>query len=85
MTLPRGKTEVAVRRLTPTQALLTFQSSVWQHRVAFDLPGIAHESSDNYFELYPHEHKDIYVEFAEPITVAAIRSALIHHSLVDTY
>jgi len=85
MALPRGKTEVAVHRLTPTQALLTFQSSVWQHRVAFDLPGIAHESSDNYFELYPHENKDIYVEFAEPITVAAIKGALTHHSLVDTY
>ena len=85
MALPRGKTEVAVRRLTPTQALLTFQSSAWQHRVAFDLAGIAHESSDNYFELYPHEQKDIYVEFADPITVAEVKKALTHHSLVDTY
>jgi len=36
-------------------------------------------------ELYPHENKDIYVEFAEPITVAAIKGALTHHSLGDTY
>lgn len=85
MNLPRGKTDVTIRKLTPTQALLTFQSNVWQHRVAFDLPGMAHESSDNYFELYPHEQKDIYVELAEPTTKAEIKSALTHHSLVDTY
>jgi hypothetical protein len=39
---------------------------VFQHRFAFDLPEIAHQSSDNYFELYPREKKTVDVELASP-------------------
>jgi beta-mannosidase len=83
--LPKAATRVAVRVLTPTCALLTFRSPVFQHRFAFDLPGHAHRASDNYFELYPGEAKEVRVEFERPVTKIRIQQRLRHLSLVDTY
>jgi len=83
--LPRGKTKVSIRKNGTTSAVLTFASPVFQHFFAFELPGLAHRASDNFFELFPHEPKAITVTFPQPTTVAAIRKALRHHSLVDTY
>ena len=85
LALPSAETKVTVRRLTPTQALLTFESTAFQHRFAFEIPGHGHHSSDNYFELYPREQKDVVVEFDTPVTVAEIKKKLTHLSLVDTY
>ncbi len=85
LALPKARTSIAIRMTSPTKAALTFVSPVFQHRFAFDLPGLAHRSSDNYFELYPHEKKTVEVEFARPQTPARLRRALVHRSLVDTY
>lgn len=84
--LPKAKkTAVTIKTLTPTKTLLSFTSPVFQHRFAFELPGLAHTSSDNYFELYPREKKEVVVEFAKPATKAAIAKALRFRSLADTY
>ena len=84
--LPRPKqTATTIKLLTPTKALIAFTSPVFQHRFAFYLPGAAHTTSDNYFELYPREKKEVVVEFAKPITKAVIAKKLRFHSLVDTY
>ncbi len=84
--LPRAKkTAVRIRLLSPTRALLAFTSPVFQHRFAFDLPGLAHTASDNYFELYPHEKKEVVVELAKPATKAELARRLRHLSLADTY
>jgi beta-mannosidase len=84
--LPRPKkTATSIKLLSPTKALLAFTSPVFQHRFAFDLPGLAHTSSDNYFELYPREKKEVVVEFTKPVTKAKLTAALRFHSLVDTY
>ena len=84
--LPRvKKTATTIKLLTPTQALIAFTSSVFQHRFAFDLPGLPHTASDNYFELYPREKKEVVVEFAKPVTKAAVAAKLRHRSLADTY
>ena len=85
LALPRARTRVTVRTLASTRATLTFVSPVFQHRFAFDLPGIAHRSSDNYFELYPREPKTVTVEFARPLTAARLRHRLTWRSLMDTY
>ena len=86
LNLPRPKkTSTTIRLLTSTKALLGFMSPVFQHRFAFDLPGVAHTTSDNYFELYPRERKEIVVEFTKPVTQAALAKQLRFHSLVDTY
>ena len=68
-----------------TRARLTFRSPVFQHRFAFDLAGIPHRSSDNYFELYPGEKKTVEVELTRPQTAAQLRRALVFRSLVDTF
>jgi len=83
--LPKAKTAVAIKLAAPTRAWVTFTSPVFQHRFAFDLPEIAHQSSDNYFELYPREKKTVDVELASPSTAAQLKRALVFRSLVDTY
>jgi beta-mannosidase len=83
--LPRGRTKVTIKLLAPRRAVFTFSSPVFQHRFAFELPGIAHRSSDNYFELFPREPKAIEVDFARPQTLARLQRVLAHRSLVDTY
>jgi beta-mannosidase len=83
--LPKAETSVVIKLKSPTCALLTFTSPVFQHRFAFDLPGVAHRSSDNYFELYPGEKKTVRVELARPRTAAQLKRTLVYHSLVDTY
>ena len=68
-----------------SEAVLRFTSPVFQHRFAFDLPGLAHTSSDNYFELYPREPKDVVPTFARPVTREKILRVLATRSLADTY
>jgi beta-mannosidase len=83
--LPKPRTRVALRLLAPTRAELTFASPVFQHRFAFDLRGLAHQASDNYFELYPNEPKAIVVDLAKPAAAARLKAALTYCSLADTY
>jgi beta-mannosidase len=85
LALPPAKTAVAVKLETPTRARLTFRSKAFQHRFGFELAGLAHRASDNYFELYPDEAKAVTVEFTRPQTLARVRRALTYRSLVDTY
>ena len=83
--LPKSKTATKVKLDSPTRAMITFVSPVFQHRFAFDLPGMEHRSSDNYFELYPNEKKTVTVEFIGAMTLTAIKRRLSYHSLVDSY
>jgi len=85
LNLRRAKTRVAIRALSPTDYELTFRTSAFQHRFAFDLPGIAQRSSDNYFELYPDQPKTVRVTCDAPQTVKSIKQHLSHQSLVDSY
>ena len=85
LNLPKARTTATVRMASPRRATLTLVSSAFQHRFAFDLPGIAFYGSDNYFELYPDEPKVVTLEFDRPQTAARIRRVLTHRSLVDTY
>jgi beta-mannosidase len=85
LALPKAKTTVSIKLQSSKRALITFTSPVFQHRFAFDLPGVAHRSSDNYFELYPQESKTVEVELARPQTATQLKRALIFRSLVDTY
>jgi len=83
--LLKPKTKIVFHLESPKRARATFSSSVFQHRFSFDLPGIAHQGSDNYFELYPGEPKTVVVELAQPQTMEDLQQAVRHHSLVDTY
>jgi beta-mannosidase len=83
--LRKAKTKAAFKVLSPRRATVTFTSSAFQHRFAFDLPGIAHSGSDNFFELYPGEPRTVELEFAQDQTRQKLQKALVHQSLVDTY
>jgi beta-mannosidase len=85
LALPQAKTAVIIKLRSPKRAALTFTAPVFQHRFAFDLAGIAHRSSDNYFELYPREKKTVEVELTRSQTAAQLRRVLVFRSLVDTY
>jgi beta-mannosidase len=83
--LPKPRTTVAVRMMMPKRALLTFQSPVFQHRFAFDITGLAHSSSDNFFDLYPGEKKVVEVEFTRPLSPVRLKRLITCRSLADTY
>jgi beta-mannosidase len=83
--LPQAKTKVVVKFSSPTVATIAFTSAVFQHRFVFELPGLEHRSSDNFFELFPGETKTVEVTFKKPQTLRRIKSVMTHRSLVDTY
>jgi beta-mannosidase len=83
--LPKAKTNVAIRLTSATSASLTFTSTGFQHRFAFDFAGLGYRATDNYFELYPREKKTVGVTFTKPVTLARLKKTLAHLSLVDTY
>ncbi|HEY8995543.1 MAG TPA: glycoside hydrolase family 2 protein [Lacunisphaera sp.] len=85
LNLRRAKTRVAIKAASPAAFDFTFRTSAFQHRFAFDLPGIEHWSDDNYFELYPDEPKTVRVLFNAPQSLAQVRKSLVHQSLVDSY
>jgi beta-mannosidase len=86
LALPKAKKISTTIKLTsPKTATITFESKVFQHRFAFDFPGVDWRASDNFFELYPSEPKTVEVTFARPVTLAGLKKTLAHRSLVDTY
>ena len=85
LALPRGRVAVRIRLTSPTRALFTFASPVFQHRFAFDLRGVDHQASDNYFELYPGKKKTVTVEFTWPQTTTRLKRQFTYQSLADTY
>ena len=85
LNLQRARTRVVLRRISDVEFDLTFRTSAFQHRFCFDLPGLDHRSSDNYFELYPDQPRKIRVTLARPATLAGLRKNLAHQSLADSY
>jgi beta-mannosidase len=85
LNLQRARTAATFRRVGGADYDVTFRTSAFQHRFAFDFPGLAHRSSDNYFELYPDHAKTVRVTFDRPVAPARLRRALTHQSLADTY
>ena len=85
LNLRRAKTRITVSTVSATEFDFTFRTSAFQHRFAFDLPGVEHRSSDNFFELYPDEPKTVRVTCAAPQNAAKLRRLLTHRSLVDSY
>jgi beta-mannosidase len=85
LSLRKTRTKVGFETLGPTRYRVSFASPVFQHRFAFDLGGLAHFSSDNYFDLYPGEPRKIELQLAKPIRKSLLRKHLTYRSLADTY
>ncbi|QYM79121.1 glycoside hydrolase family 2 protein [Horticoccus luteus] len=82
--LPRARPRVSLRLVSPTEALLTVRSPVFQHRFAFEFPGLPHFASDNFFDLYPDEPKQVRVHFHRRVTRPALLRALQTRTLADS-
>jgi beta-mannosidase len=82
--LPEPTTRASVKLTSPCVARIRFTSPGFQHRFAFELPGLAHTASDNFFELYPGERREVTVKFPRPVTLARVRARLRWRSLADT-
>ena len=85
LALPRAKTSAVVKIVTAKVATISFSSDAFQHRFAFDFPGLGWRASDNFFELYPRQIKKVTVTFAQPVSASRLRKLLTYRSLVDTY
>lgn len=84
--LPRAKkTAVALKQLSPTRFLLSVRSPVFQHAFWFEFGDLPFTATDNGFDLYPNEKKEVVVTFAKPTSKAKLAAALTHRSLADTY
>jgi beta-mannosidase len=83
--LPRAKPRVTVRAAGSHAIDLTFRSSAFLHAVAFELTGLRHESSDNYFDLYPGVSRTVRVTSTRPLAPAAVLARLQTRSLADSY
>jgi beta-mannosidase len=83
--LPKTAVKTSIRSVGEKEVEVTFKSPGFQHRFCFDLSGAAHQSSDNYFELYPNEAKTVRVTLARPATRAAIERKLTWMSLAGTF
>ncbi|HEU5078498.1 MAG TPA: glycoside hydrolase family 2 protein [Opitutaceae bacterium] len=83
--LPKGPISCAVKWLSPSEAVLKFRSKVFQHAVEFAAPGCPHNASDNYFDLYPNEAREITLKFNEPVAPRKFQKQLRIRSLTDTF
>ena len=69
---------------------IEFRSGVFQHRVKFELDGVAYRASDNFFDLHPHWPHKVRVRLkdkdgAGKLTAAALGAKLRTMSLADSY
>jgi beta-mannosidase len=83
--LSKSKVHFTVAVESVRKASITLYSEVFQHAVAFDLPGLEYEADDNFFDLYPAEKKRIGLSFRQDVSSEQIKTVFKVHSLVDTY
>jgi len=85
LSLPKPQTKVVIESLSRTRFRVTFLSPVFQHRFGFDLGGLAHSSSDNYFDLIPGEPRTVELHVEVAIHKSLLRNKLTYRSLADSY
>lgn len=86
--LPQAQTKIEISQPDPRKPerfRFAFTSPVFQHRFVFCLPGLDHEVSDNYFELYPNETKEVFVTLAEQKSKSFLEKHVKYQSLVESY
>jgi beta-mannosidase len=85
LSLPRPVTRVTVHGCGPRRVRLAFRSAVFQHALAFELTGLAYRATDNFFDLYPDEVREVEVELPRALPLEHLRKKLTWRSLADTY
>ena len=59
--------------------------AVFLHRFAFELSGLAHRASDNFFAHFPGEPRRVPVSFGNPVRPDKVRRARTFRSLADIF
>ena len=82
--LPRERLRPRVKRLAARTFELTFRSRTFQHQVHSELAGVAHQLSDDYFDLFPGTPHRVVLECERALDPAAIRKRLRIMALADS-
>jgi beta-mannosidase len=85
MDLPTAKVKVSIKVKAPRFAVVRFTSPVYQHKFEFDFAGQTFTCSDNFFDLFPGEAKEVEVDFKARVTSEMLRKSIRRRSLADTY
>ncbi len=89
LNLPRAPVETTVTPTGEGEFDLEFRSAVFQHRVKFELGGLAYRASDNFFDLHPHCPHQVRVRLKAnggPVpTAQELRAKITTLSLADSY
>ncbi len=89
LNLPRAPVETTVTAVGEDGGVfdLEFRSPVFQHRVKFELGGLAYRASDNFFDLHPHWPHRVRVRLkgGVAVTAAELQANITTLSLADSY
>ncbi|WP_269541121.1 beta-mannosidase [Cerasicoccus fimbriatus] len=83
--LPKAQAKVTLKKATKSSVVLSVVSAQYLHAFTFDFKGMPYVASDNGFDLYPDEPREIIVEFNQDTTRKDALAALSYRSLVDSY
>ena len=84
----RAPIETSVTDTGAGEVEIEFRSAVFQHRVKWELDGVAYRASDNFFDLHPHWPHKVRVRLkdgAGKLDAAALGAKLRTMSLADSY
>jgi len=85
MDLPKQGIKIAAWQVTPTRVEIGFDSEVFHHAVAVELPGLPHAASDNFFDLYPGRRRRVVLDFDRPVSRYEALRKLQWRSLATSY
>ena len=85
LALPKAAINTVISQVSPVQFAITFRSKAFQHAVNFEFPGLDHQASDNFFDLYPNRSKLVLLDFEKPVSCKEVEQRFRHRSLADSY
>lgn len=85
--LPKERVVPSVKRIGANRFELIFNSGTFQHQFSFHLPGVKYRASDNFFDLFPGETREVTVrvEQKETFSTGRVKQLLQLMSVADTY
>lgn len=85
--LPKAPIVPDVKKTSARRFSLVFRGSVFQHQVAFHIPGVRYRASDNYFDLFPGTvHSiDLTIEGDRDVSLSWLEKNLYVTSVAWTY
>jgi beta-mannosidase len=82
---PKAQIQTQVQKTAKGTYHLVLKSPAYQHQAAFDLPGLSWRASDNYFDLWPGEAREVELKVDKDLSAGELKNRLKAWSLVDSY